>query len=93
MTARVLTLAEVLNGKGTGWMENWFEADDEDPEYKTISECAYCRGDALAYSEEYGYCDHYDRESTLRNYGKKYGMRIWTEKPDKGTQEGTKWKR
>ena len=90
---RVLSLEEVKSGKGAGWMENWFEPDDEGPEIKELVECAWIRGAAVAY-DTMGYTDYYgDGEHFDRMYGKKFGFRILTGRPSPALMESEPWEK
>ena len=90
-TPRVLTLDEVLTGKGCGWIENWFEPDEETgaPDYKELFECAWCYGGVVMM--ESGMLDHSEPEHVKKFYGKKYGTRIWTGRPTEEEREATPW--
>lgn len=88
---RVLRLEEVKSGKGAGWLENWFKPDDEGPEIKELLECAWIRGAAVTYYTM-GYTDYYgEGEIFDRMYGKKFGFRIWTDRPSPALMESEPW--
>ena len=87
---RVLTLDEFLTTSGTGYLENWFEADEENPEIKYLFECAYIKGNVINI-DELGGADYSDAEHMVPVYGKPYGMRVWTAKPTPEEQEATPW--
>ena len=87
---RVLTLDEFLSTSGTGYLENWFEADEENSEIKYLFECAYIKGNVINI-DELGGADYSDAEHMVPVYGKPYGMRVWSAKPTPEEQEGTPW--
>ena len=85
-TARLLTMEEVLTTKGAGWIENWFAADEDEPESFELSEVAWCYG-TLAHADG----DGTPSEFVEKQYLKKYGMRIWTEKPTEEQRKAVEW--
>jgi hypothetical protein len=84
--ARVLALDEVLGSKGAGWLENWFEADESEPESFELSEVAWCYG-TLAHIDG----DVSTEDYVKRWYNRRYGMRIWSAKPTDEEREREKW--
>ena len=89
---RVLTLDEVLNSSGTGYEEDLLPPDGDIPAYKTLKPCVWLMGDILEWDEEYGYCDHTERDVTANHYGTKYfGFRVWTGMPTEEQMEATAW--
>ena len=86
---RVLSLCEVLNTSGAGYMESWFPSYDGYPEYKSMSTCAWCRGYVLrvdACSADYS-----NEDQVRAHYGQKFGIRIWNNLPTKELMEAISW--
>lgn len=89
--AKVLTKKEIMAGQGVGWLENWMRADEESPEMKYVVPCAWLLGNVLEKDTETDYVGHSTPEQVARQYGKKYGLRIWTDKPTDEQREATPW--
>ena len=86
--ARVLTLDEVLTGKGGGWLEEHYLADAENPVDEVyLTECAYVKGWAVTQNGEF------IAELKAETYGKKGGARIWSAMPTEEQREQTPWNR
>lgn len=85
---RVLTREEALNQTGHGWVELWFEPDEEtgEPDYKELREGAWCNGCYIL-----GDADISTSDYTAKYYGKKYGVRFWTAKPTDEEREAAAW--
>ena len=86
--ARILTPDEIMNGKGTGWIEHWFEADEESPEYKDMIECAWVHGFVL---EDDGDGGVIFPERLKKRHNRQYEFRVWSDRPDDATREKVKW--
>ena len=84
---RVLALDEIMNSAGSGWMEEWLEADPEDgtPETHELLEAAWCHGDVV-FDNSYT-----DAEQLKAFYLKPYGIRVWNVKPTHEEMEAEPW--
>lgn len=87
--ARLLTLDEIMGGKGGGWIEEMFSAEPGEgyPEdYLELHECAYCMGSMI--QDE----DNFTTPPMVRgHYNKKYGFRVWTQYPSEELRKATEW--
>ena len=79
---RVMTLEEIEDGVGNGWIEEWYPADEEEgtAEYWELLPCAWCHG-GVVQTDEFGSVDMTTPEMLKTHYGKRYGLRIWDQYP------------
>lgn len=86
-TPRVLPLDDVMDTAGSGWLEEWIEADPEDgtPETHELLQAAWCHGDVVFDSS------YTDAEQLKAFYLKPYGLRIWNVKPTHEEMEAEPW--
>lgn len=87
----LVTLNEINNSTGTGWIEFWLEFDDGDVECFELNECAWVRGGVI---EHVGYAqvDIVSRDFLRRKYGKKHGVRVWRgDRPTDEQRKAAKW--
>ena len=75
---------------GHGWEETHFRGDDEDPESVELVECVWINGHIMNAD---GSDADADSDWWRENYGKRYGVRIWTgdKKPRDKQREETPW--
>lgn len=91
-TPRVLSYEEISAGSGHGWIESYSPAEDDLEETRTLDECVWLNGYAMAIVKEYGYAEVYEAEELAQTYNRPGGNRIWTDKPSTGLMRATKWK-
>lgn len=87
----LVTLKEINETTGTGWIEFWLELDDGDVECFELNECAWVLGGVI---EHVGYAkvDIVNLDFLKRKYGKKYGVRIWRgDRPTEEQRKAEKW--
>ena len=84
--ARVLEEYEVMTTCGGGWIENWLAPEDGEPECFDMQMCAWCNGYLVT-----GDGSTTGRDVVAEQYGKKYGMRMWTDRPTDEQREAAKW--
>ena len=85
--ARLLGLDEATQFVGAAWLEVWYEAEEDDPEYKEIMQVGVCCGN-LAHKDG----DHTDRKYLEMQYNKPYGMRLWINgQPTEAQREAAPW--
>ena len=89
--ARVLSAGEIMTGRGTGWLENWVRADEESPEVKYVTPCAWLLGNVLEKDMETDYVGCSTPEQVARIYGRAYGLRVWSDRPDDEQREAAPW--
>lgn len=89
---RVLSYEEISAGSGHGWLESYSPAEDDLEETRTLDECVWLNGYAMAIVKEYGYAEVYEAEDLAQTYNRPGGNRIWTDKPGEGLMRATKWK-
>lgn len=83
----IVPIEVLIETCGDGWVEDWHEAIDDLPEGKDLLRCAWCCGHLV---DENG--DIYDRDSSVvKNYTKKYGLRVWTKWPTPERREAEPW--
>lgn len=84
--ARLMTTDEIMNDCGSVWLEEWLEADGEDPEIIELKQAANCFGHLI---------DRTGATYSLRNwskyYNRKFGIRVWTAEPDDETRAAARW--
>lgn len=81
---RLYTLQELREGCGGGWHEVWYMATDEDPEYKRVEPCGFCRGYFVLEEGSNGYFHE-------NMYNHRYGFRVWTAEPSEELMEAAPW--
>lgn len=87
--ARALTLRQLNEGCGAGWIETRLapeDGDDSEGDVFELAPCAWCCGNLIMD----------DGSSATRSmlqdlYGKKYGLRLWTDRPTEEQREATLW--
>ena len=89
--AKLLTLKEIRKTKGAGWLETWFPPDDGEPEYKLLTECAWLHGAIINRNSPGEEAEMLMEGYVQRDYGKRYGCRVWDEKPT-DEERGVRWK-
>lgn len=90
-TPRVITLGEIVDGWGHGWIECWFEDDEGELEFKTLNEGVWLMGAMLERDGDNGYIDMWAEDSIVQNYNRRYGVRVWSDRPDDETREKVAW--
>lgn len=88
--AQIVPRELLLHTWGHGWQESHVIGDDEDPESFDLAECVWINGHIM---DEDGSDANAASDYWAENYGKKYGIRIWTgdEKPTDKQREETPW--
>lgn len=85
--ARLLGRGEIGSFVGAAWLEVWYEAEEDDPEYKEIMPVGVCMGN-LAHATG----DHTDAKYLMSQYNKPYGMRLWVNgTPTEEQREAAPW--
>jgi len=83
----LITLKEINETTGTGWIESWYQPEEGEPESFELTECVWLRGHVL--ENEAGLVNP---GYLKRKYGKKYGVRIWRgDRPTLEQWEAAKW--
>jgi len=84
---RLLRQEEIGCYTGAAWLEVWYEAEEDDPEYKEIMPVGVCMGN-LAHATG----DHTDAKYLMAQYNKPYGMRLWVNgTPTEEQREAAPW--
>ena len=84
--ARIITLEELIHTEeATGWIEEFFAADDEFPDLIFVSAAAY-NNKKLADLDGVKYFDY-----TKYNVKRNGGFRIWDSKPTEEEQKNAAW--
>lgn len=86
--AALVPLYDVLAGSGGGWIEEWMPEDPDSgtPEETVLVQGAWCHGYTIRTDGSTS-----SPEAVVRDYGKRYGCRIWKEWPTARQREGTPW--
>lgn len=81
----LVTLKEINNSTGTGWIESWYSPEESEPESLELIECVWLRGQVL--ENEAGLVN----PSFLKlEYGK--SVRIWRgDRPTDEERKAVKW--
>lgn len=85
---RVISLDELMNTSGCGYVEAWFEAEPGEgmQEEKVLIECAWCRG---SYVTEDG--DISNPVYIRGQYNRRYGLRVWSARPTDEQRKAVEW--
>ena len=84
---RLLGLDEIGRYTGAAWLEVWYEAEEDEPEYKEIIPAGVCCGN-LAHKDG----DYAERKYLEMQYNKPYGMRLWVNgTPTEEQREAAPW--
>lgn len=87
----LVTLKEINNSTGTGWIEYWLAPYDGEAECFELNECAWVHGGVIEHMGNAQF-DLVNRDFLRRKYGKKYGARIWRgDRPTDEQREAAKW--
>lgn len=85
--SRLLNAKQAVAYTGRGWLEVWYEAEEDDPEYKDILLVGVCLGN-LAHTGG----DFTTAKDLMRQYNRHYGMRLWVgTKPTEAQREAAPW--
>ena len=84
---RLLVRGEIGSFVGAAWLEVWYEAEEDEPEYKEIMQVGVCCGN-LAHKDG----DHTARKYLEMQYNKPYGMWLWINgQPTEEQREAAPW--
>lgn len=91
--ARVMS-AEEIPPDGYGWIESWYEGDEEGPDEKVLRRAAWAGWQSVMVEEDGRFSGYgsVDPGSVLgEKYNVPYGWRLWTMKPTGKQREEAAW--
>lgn len=85
--ARLLDRGEIGSFIGAAWLEVWYEAEEDEPEYKEIMQVGACMGNLVDAGGNITDC-----RWLAQQYNKPYGMRLWINgQPTEAQREAAPW--